>query len=240
MFGESGVSLGEYLLCFIIEKTMETAKVTLKSNQSASYPIDKRPDTCPFCHKSVKPEICFGFYNEHENQIELTYLCPSDKCQRLFVAYYFKAGGTYYLLGTSYGLPQKKEFSESIKMMSSQFEVIYNQSYLAEQMSLFEICGVGYRKALEFLIKDYLSGKFSSEEENIKNKNLGRCIDDYVDFEKLKMVAKRAIWLGNDETHYLRKWETKDLNDLKKLIDLTIHWIEAEILTEEIALDMPE
>lgn len=219
---------------------METVKITLKSNDIGSYQIDKRPDTCPYCHKSLKPERYFGYFNEYENQIELTHLCPNDKCQKLFIAYYKKIGGAHYLTGTSFGLPLKREFNDSIQKTSSQFEIIYNQSYIAEQMSLIEICGVGYRKALEFLIKDYLSNKFPDEKENIQIKNLGKCINDYVDFDKLKIVSKRAIWLGNDETHYVRKWENKDLTDLKRLIDLTIHWIEAEILTEEITHDMPE
>jgi len=49
----------------------------------------------------------------------------------------------------------------------------------------------------------------------------------------------RAVWLGNDETHYLRKWEQKDLTDLKNLIGLTVHWIEMEELTETVMKDMP-
>jgi hypothetical protein len=35
-------------------------------------------------------------------------------------------------------------------------------------------------------------------------------------------MAKRAIWLGNDETHIVRKWEKKDLQDLKSLICITV------------------
>jgi hypothetical protein len=62
----------------------------------------------------------------------------------------------------------------------------------------------------------------------------------YIKSEQIKGIAKRAAWLGNDETHYVRKWEDKDLNDLKKLITLTLHWIEIETLTEEVIADMPE
>lgn len=49
-----------------------------------------------------------------------------------------------------------------------------------------------------------------------------------------------GAWLGNDETHYVRKWEDKDLKDLKKLISLTIHWIEMDALTVEVIADMPD
>lgn len=69
---------------------------------------------------------------------------------------------------------------------------------------------------------------------------LGNCIKSYVDDSRIKTVAQRAVWLGNDETHYIRKWEGKNLNDLKKLIELTVHWIEMERLTESFKEEMPE
>ena len=105
---------------------------------------------------------------------------------------------------------------------------------------MFEICGVGFRKALEFLIKDYAKFKNPEESEQIERKFLGKRIGDYIDDTRIKTVAKRAVWLGNDETHYVRKWEDKDLSDLKKLIELTVHWIEMEFLTESFENDMPE
>jgi hypothetical protein len=36
----------------------------------------------------------------------------------------------------------------------------------------------------------------------------------------VELCASRATWLGNDETHYIKKWPDKDLSDLKKLIDI--------------------
>lgn len=54
----------------------------------------------------------------------------------------------------------------------------------------------------------------------------------------MKEIAKRAAWLGNDETHYVRKWETKDVKDLKNLIEISIHWIDMELLTEQYQNDM--
>jgi len=70
-----------------------------------------------------------------------------------------------------------------------------------------EICGVGYRKSLEFLIKDYLIGRAPEGEgqaaavEAIKKKFLGTCIKEDIEDANIKLVAQRATWLGNDETH---------------------------------------
>jgi hypothetical protein len=117
---------------------------------------------------------------------------------------------------------------------------IYNQAYFAEQINLDQICGVGYRKSLEFLIKDYLISKETEKQvkENIRKKFLNNCIQDHVQNDNIKNVAKRAVWLGNDETHYVRVWANKDVKNLKQLIDLTVRWIENEVETERVLQEM--
>ena len=84
--------------------------------------------------------------------------------------------------------------------------------------------------------QDYLLSKETDEQviENIKKKFLNNCIQENVQNDNIKNVAKRTVWLGNDETHYVRQWEDKDVQYLKKLIDLTVRWIENEIETEQV------
>ena len=136
---------------------------------------------------------------------------------------------------------RQEEFGVIICALSPSFVKIYNEAYAAEQMSLMEVCGVGYRKALEFLVKDYaVEGKDEATSANIKKTPLGTCIENYVRDSNVKVVAKRAVWLGNDETHYIRKWEDKDVRDLKGLIRLTIRWIEQERETAALLEEMPE
>ena len=53
-------------------------------------------------------------------------------------------------------------------------------------------------------------------------------------------MAKRATWLGNDETHYFRKWEDKDLSDLKKLIEMTVHFISMDFSYDKYIGEMEE
>lgn len=201
--------------------------------------LDKLQNDCPYCHKSIDPKLIT--HNISRDKLEVIFQCPNLDCNRAFIGRYCKNYGEYFNLSdVNIGEIQGINFSEHINNLSPSFVKIYNQSHFAEQHNLMEICGVGYRKALEFLIKDYLIKKNPSNEENIKTKFLGKCISDDVDDSRVKKVAKRAVWLGNDETHYVRKWEGKNLQDLKKLISLTIHWIEMDYLTEEIEEDMPE
>lgn len=167
--------------------------------------------------------------------------CPSTQCSKSFIAYFYEGAHRYIFDNkVTHGNVITEDFPIGILEISPSFSEIYSQAFAAEQQGLTEICGVGYRKSLEFLIKDYLILNNPSEQEKIEKKMLAQCIGEYVDNDKIKTVAKRAAWLGNDETHYVRKWEGRNLGDLKNLIKLTVHWIEMELLTKEFEESMPE
>ena len=201
------------------------------------------PNSCPFCHETITPNYITGQKNNSSKELELLMSCPNTECLKTFIAYFKQqVGQTYYRYTGCHtiGSKETKIFNEAILSISSSFVTIYNEAYASEQMDLTEICGVGYRKALEFLIKDYSISNNPSDEVKIKKMNLAKVIGDYVNDDRVKKVAKRAVWLGNDETHYVRKWEEKDLSDLKKLIELTVHWVEMEALTKEFESEMPD
>lgn len=121
-----------------------------------------------------------------------------------------------------------KEFPPMIVKFSPKFNAIYNQAYYAEQAGLDEICGLGYRKSFEFLIKDYVVRNKPKEEiRSIKEMEIMPCIRQYVTDDRVKALAERVLWLGNDHAHYFKKWKTKSLEDLKRLIDISIEWIGA-------------
>ncbi|GAB3867448.1 hypothetical protein GCM10028824_09860 [Hymenobacter segetis] len=207
------------------------------------------PQHCPNCHRHIRPYALYGYLNHYQTDLSLLLVCPNRQCDKAFFGYYTReeVGSHPDLMKTQYwfiektniGTFSKAPINQTVELISPTFMTIYNQAYHAEQSELLEICGMGYRKALEFLIKDYAISKDPSAKEIIEKKALMGCITDYVSDTRIKAVAKRAVWLGNDETHYVRKWEGKNLTDLKKLIELTIHWIEMEKLTESFEADMP-
>ena len=226
---------------------MKTINTILNEGNSRQINIHQIPDSCPFCHHAVDPIIHFAYCNmicwNTDKCLQVIYRCTKKNCDNLFIAYYKANSVNCNDFTLSYVRPIDKkgrEFTETILGISPSFCTIYNQALSAEQDGLKEICGVGYRKAIEFLVKDYLIGKFSDKQEDIKQKFLGKCIEEDISNDNIKSMAKRATWLGNDETHYLRKWEGKELEDLKKLIDVTLYWIEMERLTEDTITEMPE
>jgi hypothetical protein len=208
--------------------------------------ISGKPDKCPICGRGIEPVLQHAFKRGDvmEESVEVVFKCPSEKCRHLFIAYYYPVGSrinveNYFTLSHT-RLPlaiEYKEFSEIIKKMSSQFHRTYNQAMLAEENGLDQICGAGYRRALEFLVKDYLIAQFQDEKEKIKSMWLKKAIDR-IDNENIKTCAERAAWLGNDETHYVRIWEDKDIENLKDLISLVVSWIESEEKTKKYKEEM--
>jgi len=214
-------------------------------NKKYSVTIDYPSSECPVCHRAITPLFIYAYRNEERwdkmNALEVVYRCPAIECQDLFISNFEArtSSCTSFCFKNSVPFTRKsRQFDKTISSISDTFCLIYNQALSAEQYRLLEICGVGYRKSLEFLIKDYAIKNNPNKKEEIKKKFLSECISKYIKNENIRKVAERAVWLGNDETHYLRKWKSKDLNDLKKLIDLTVHWFEMEQLTEEITKEM--
>lgn len=222
---------------------METTKVYYYSDGMYSREIERKSVKCPFCGVINIPEYLFLKNVERSDFFNVFTQCTNPTCRNMFITQFSTVGVRKpvftKILPTA--LPEKRTFSNIISELSPNFCEIYNQAYIAEQTNLMQICGTGYRKSLEFLIKDYLNSTLPEDQhEAIKNKFLNNCIRDNISNINIKTVASRAVWLGNDETHYTRKWEDKDINDLKSIIELTLHWIESEIRTQKLLEDMPE
>lgn len=213
--------------------------------RGGDFKVDSIPDTCPICHQGIEPIRRFGWLEE--GNLSLIYQCPKKECRLLFIARYFEPSivgvpsleTIYRLRAIEPWRGKRINFPQEIMKISVKFCKIYNQAREAEARGLKEICGAGYRRALEFLIKDYLKKEGTEKPDIIEKTPLGDCIKTIKSAE-LKDCAKRAAWLGNDETHYIRIWKGKDLEDLKNLIQLTVNWIHNEHLTRKIKEDMPD
>ncbi|HET6274554.1 MAG TPA: hypothetical protein VFE16_01285 [Candidatus Cybelea sp.] len=206
------------------------------------------PSECPACRLGI---VAIGVGNvgytwEFAGTRFAMYMfaCPRENCKNGFLGLWAHDvhANAWYLRGVFPSTIQPVTRSPFIESVSPMFYTIFDQARQAEHYQLTEIAGMGYRKALEFLTKDYLISKAEDENrrDEIKRKLLGACINDYVTDNRIKSVAERAAWLGNDEAHYIRRWEDRDVNNLKRLIHLTSKWIEMELETEEALASMPK
>ncbi|WP_029099238.1 DUF4145 domain-containing protein [Brevibacillus thermoruber] len=206
-----------------------------------NHNLNKLPDVCPVCNYAMVPIYISAI--KTGNKLTLVVSCPRHECQEISIHIYETEGGIIDFFTMIDVIPKKakyKVFDDEIEKISPNFVEIYNQSVEAESLGLNQVSGVGYRKALEYLVKDYLIHLYPEQQEKIKAKYLGNCIKDHIENPKIKTLAERAAWLGNDETHYTRIWVDKDVNDLKVLIELTARYISSELYSEKIVLEMPQ
>lgn len=205
--------------------------------------VDKYPSQCGVCHANIDPTFISGAFvrptNARQDELELVFQCTNVKCNRLIIGYFIRDGGVglYIYEKQEPNRPKEELFQEEVREVSGNFIQIYNQAFHAEQTKLNLISGIGYRKAIEFLIKDYLIYCAPDDEKIILKKPLGQCID-MLDNHNIKEIAKRATWIGNDEAHYMRKWEDKDINDLKKLIEVTVYFIAMDVSAKKYLEEM--
>ena len=211
--------------------------VSITNNERICY---ETVNKCPICNSSIAPVEKSDFFNSDSKMYFFMFECPA--CNKGFITHYnytnerkIKNDISYNMLKlvNSYPrVPELHQFDENIKKLSSNFCEIFNQAYVAEQMNLNEIAGIGYRKALEFLIKDYCIDKNKEQEEKIKKDPLSQVITNYILSDKIRNLAKASIWIGNDETHYVRKYEDKDIKDLKRFISATVAYITYELIAD--------
>lgn len=88
---------------------------------------------------------------------------------------------------------------------------------------------MAYRKALEFLVKDYAIMLQPNNKDNIVKAPLSRCINDYIDNNRIKKLAVASAWLGNDETHYERKFKDYNIDNLVEFINAIVSFIDSDI-----------
>ena len=218
--------------------TTEITAFNLDPNDSSTCDFQiQLPRKCPICSTAhASSPVCSGYLYGHYGDANLysMFFCPSCE-SAFFVSYrvadaysnYSKTCGT---IIAQYPNPSTATpFSEEISILSPKFVEIYHQSEIAESTNLTEICGIGYRKALEFLVKDYAISQHPDKESEIVSSFLGNCINDFIDNEKIKTLAKASAWLGNDETHYTRKHQNYNVQDLKRFIKATVAYIECEL-----------
>lgn len=148
---------------------------------------DTLPDTCPCCHKGIQPTYKLGFRQDNSYPtvtnvyVQTIFQCPRRECHRFFIADYLlwnegpRHPATYNLKYELRNLSpywyEKRIFPEPIEKISPSFCNIFNQSAHAEALKLLKVAGPGYRKALEFLVKDFLVTEEPDKADSIKKPN---------------------------------------------------------------------
>lgn len=203
--------------------------VKRRSGDSFAAHVDS-PNECNWCGKGIESAHVFSYelpiINSAPRQVVSLFRCPV--CNMCMMVEYQDEGRSFKRLGIIPNPTVEQPFSDYINEVSSDFTKIYNQAYQAEMNGFNLICGSGYRKALEFLVKDYAIMKHPNEESDIVNASLSQCISDYISNTDIQAIAKASAWIGNDEVHYSKKHPDYSFEDLKAFIQSIVSYIDME------------
>lgn len=188
------------------------------------------PPQCPRCNTAIDTRPLRAFYlkqlttsNDTLGRLFVFYFCTH--CQGCFIGTYNVSFSSLTAIQLSLDPKTIKNttvFPDSVCEISPDFVKLYQQSEIAELNGLNEICGMGYRKALEFLVKDFAIYEHPNKAEKIAKTSLSQCITTYIKDPQIQDLAKASAWLGNDETHYSRQHDDYNFSDFKAFLDATV------------------
>lgn len=208
------------------------------------------PDACPCCNKvmsdDLSPIMAINNINNGEKEykgckVVSIYRCAS--CNSLFAIWSEHKAvtqdetaqeGLSYTCKIVAEFPFEKTttFTPDITNLSAEFVSIFNQAEVAEAQNLNEICGMGYRRALEYLVDAYIRKNRPTEAIDA-NLPLGIKIRNYIDNEQIRTLAEKSAWLGNDATHIINNHPDRSVIDIKKFIKAITSIIDTEFACED-------
>ena len=194
----------------------------------------KNPNICPHCHIVNNPHSQWTVITRDTDNVPAVitaWQCANDTCGKIFLAIYKYDNNSFKFSRFLNGLPKGPEWPKPIVELKSgnptnkeqpeqtKFVKTYLQSLVAENSGLDELAGMGFRKSIEYLVKDWAIQNKPEDKDKIESSWLGAVIKDYYSGD-LKEILERATWLGNDQAHYNRLFDEYDIDVLKELIEL--------------------
>ena len=130
--------------------------------------------------------------------------------------------------------------NQLLSQISDHFIDMYNQALRAEHNQNYELAAIGYRSALEILIKDYAIKELGKSTEEVSSKKLVKAIEEYLAAPDLVKTADVVRILGNDYTHYGRKHPEHDFQLLKEYMVIFLKQVEVLYMIKHPPVSRPQ
>ena len=185
----------------------------------------RKPITCPRCGIGTDGPIVNGNKTKYglDSSWAVVISITCTHCEQSFLALYEisvdKSSLNY--LGC-YPAPSGTELHAGLSQLSPRFAAMHKQSERAELDGLHEIAAIGYRTALEILVKDFAINELKLDPKDVARKKLAAAIGSYLHQENLVKTADVVRLLGNDFTHYQREYPEHDFTVLKRYYKIFI------------------
>lgn len=193
------------------------------SNFTGTY---QKPATCPFCGFAIDATVldrkCFSF-NEH---YVITATCKCTSCGKTFFFASEYQKDNSFSPTTIPAISFTPYENKRLESISDRFINMYNQALFSESAGNIELAAIGYRAALEILVKDFAINELKENADEVSRKTLCNAISEYLNQSDLVATADVVRILGNDYTHYQRKYPQHDFDLLKGYMEIFLKQIE--------------
>ncbi len=203
-------------------------KASAFGNFSGNY---KKPSVCPHCGFGTDAPLVqkdtFSFNGHHL----FSATCTCTACGKyFFFACEYDSGKTDYAPIVYPNIAFTPYSNNILEKISPRFIDMYNQALQSEFHKNIELAAIGYRSALEILVKDYAISELGLNPEEVSSKKLCSAIGTYLNQEELVKTADVVRILGNDYTHYERKYPQHDFELLKGYMEIFLKQIEVRYM----------
>lgn len=202
------------------------------------------PGQCPFCARFITPTLRDTNYFLSDDRYKSSMMAywSCNGCAQVFAVRYNLVGTWIDVMKCNIDslcppLLSLTAVDERIQQVSSRFVDLLRQAETAKANGLTDIAGMGFRKALECLLKDALVFLGRKTHDEVCRMSLANAVASFSDNPRLKKASDNARVLGNEYTHYETRYEGYDLDTLQKLISVALHWLTMELETAELADD---
>jgi hypothetical protein len=218
-------------------------RITITTTHDTTYGIYALPTYCPRCRRNAIPKVLGkASIDIDEGSGEFVAGVPvgCPLCDKAYVAEYYGEPYSWrededYLefLRTVPAAEPQVAVSDALAKVSPNFAKVYDEAVAAQVSGLEDLSAAGYRRALEFLVKDYLISRDPSQRETFERMPLARAIRDHIDDPDIREIARNATVIANDFVH-AHRYSGREVTELRALINLVWRWIE---LREEIRVE---
>ncbi|MDW4038689.1 DUF4145 domain-containing protein [Staphylococcus saprophyticus] len=218
--------MSNYELCLPISKNNE------QTNSDILVEIEL-PKNCPYCNQLQTP-IIKSTSNIETDDLFFSVIFKCNNCSQHFIQQYKRQSSSHSLgryrskqIAFHYQ-DSSNELTEALKECSPSFVDIKIQLDIAEKHNLDALLKLGYRKAVEQLVWDYLIKYENKNEKSLQGKSFANRIN-LLNFIDSDWLSDLIAWIGNDGAHPYQRHESLTIEDMKELSSILIINIETLI-----------
>lgn len=201
-------------------------KAELGTSDNAFSLDTPKPLYCPICTTPQNGTCRGGHVFLSKAQIYyVTFLYECTSCKEKYLAIFdVDLKNKNATFAAFYPNKPNSYKDDKLSAISERFIDMYNQALACEDIGNIELAAIGFRSAVEILIKDYAIKELGEDEKTVSKMRLIDAIGNYLSAD-IASSADVVRILGNDYTHYQRKYPQHDFEVLKQYMNIFIQQV---------------